>query len=72
MNIAVVIYSVIWAAEEDYVWFWRECSLNLPKCVYVHEITRDQASSTEFFLNESLQNTFPNNVLISKFHDECG
>ncbi len=24
------------------------------------------------FLNESLQTAFPNNVLISKFHDECG
>ncbi len=25
-----------------------------------------------FFLNESLQTAFPNNVLISKFQDECG
>ncbi len=39
-------------------------------------IIRDPASppeevSTRFF-NESLQIAFPNNVLISKFHDECG
>ncbi len=27
----------IWAAEdaEDYVCFWRECALDLPKCVYL-------------------------------------
>ncbi len=24
------------------------------------------------FFNESLQIAFPNNVLVSKFHDECG
>ncbi len=40
------------------------------------QIIRDTASSTEevskVFLNESLQTAFPNNVLISKFHDELG
>ncbi len=39
-------------------------------------IIRDPDSSTEevskVFLSESLQIAFPNNVLISKFHDECG
>ncbi len=38
-------------------------------------IIRDPASPPEEvsirFLNESLQTAFPNNVLISKFHDEC-
>ncbi len=40
------------------------------------QIIRDPASPTEDweqgFLNKYLQITFPNNVLISKFHDECG
>ncbi len=39
-------------------------------------IIRDPASPTEEVsirvFNESSQITFPNNVLISKFHDECG
>ncbi len=39
-------------------------------------IIRDPASPTEvsmiFFFYESLQIAFPNNVLVSKFHDECG
>ncbi len=40
------------------------------------QIIRDAALSTEevsirVFI-ESLQIAFPNNVLISKFHDECG
>ncbi len=40
-------------------------------------IIRDPVSSTstseyKVFLNESLQIDFPNNVLISQFHDECG
>ncbi len=37
------------------------------------QIIRDPASpavSVRFF-NESLQIAFPNNVLVSKFHDEC-
>ncbi len=29
-------------------------------------------SEFKCFLNESLQTAFPNSVLISKFHDECG
>ncbi len=40
------------------------------------QIIRDPAPSTEEVsirvFNESLQIAFPNNVLISKFHDECG
>ncbi len=49
--------------------------------IYLHvsifaRIIRDPASPTEEvsvrFFNESLQIAFPNNVLISKFHDECG
>ncbi len=40
------------------------------------QIIRDPASPTEEVslrvFNESLQMAFPNNVLISKFHDECG
>ncbi len=36
----------------------------------------DPASPTEEvsirFFNESLHIAFPNNVLVSKFHDECG
>ncbi len=39
-------------------------------------IIRDPASPTEEVskrvFNESLQIAFPNNVLISKFHNECG
>ncbi len=39
-------------------------------------INRDPVSPTEEVsirvFNESLQIAFPNNVLISKFHDECG
>ncbi len=39
-------------------------------------IIHDPSSPTEevstSFLNESLQTTFPNNVLIGKFDDECG
>ncbi len=38
-------------------------------------IIRDSASPPEElsirFFNESLQIAFPNNVLVSKFHDEC-
>ncbi len=33
MNIAVVIYTRHLSAVEDYVLFWRECALYLPKCV---------------------------------------
>ncbi len=49
--------------------------------IYLHasifaRIIRDPASPTEEvsvrFFNESLQIAFPNNVLVSKFHDECG
>ncbi len=49
--------------------------------IYLHvsmfaRIIRDQASPSEEvsvrFFNESLQIAFPNNVLISKFQDECG
>ncbi len=43
-------------------------------CMFAR-IIRDPASPPEEvsirFLNESLQTAFPNNVLISKFHDEC-
>ncbi len=39
-------------------------------------ITHDPASPTEELsirvFNESLRITFPNNVLVSKFQDECG
>ncbi len=39
------------------------------------QIIRDPASPPEEvsvrFFNESLQITFPNNFIISKFHDEC-
>ncbi len=37
------------------------------------QIIRDPASPPEEvrFFNESLQIAFPNNVLVSKFHDEC-
>ncbi len=69
MNIAVVIYAhQSKAADEDYVWFWRECVLDLPKCVYVHL----QKKLAQGFLKESLQTVFPNNVQLSKFHEECG
>ncbi len=40
------------------------------------QIIRDPSSPTEevsiCFFYESLQIAFPNNVLVSKFHDECG
>ncbi len=39
-------------------------------------IIRDPASPTEevsiCFFNESLQIAFPNNLLVSKFHNKCG
>ncbi len=69
MNIAVIIYSVIWAAEEENVWFWRECALDLPKCVYVrasHSWSSLQKKWVQGVLNVSLQTAFPNNVLIGK------
>ncbi len=59
------------AAEEDYVCF---CALDLHKCVFV----RANHSWSGFIYRRSeykvfkwiLANPFPNNVLISKFHDE--
>ncbi len=74
MSIAVVIYSRHLSAEEDYVWFWRECALDRPKCVCSRESfviqLHLQKKWVQGFLNESLQIAFYNNVLISKFHDE--
>ncbi len=77
MNITWSFTPVIWAAEEDYVWFWRESALELPKCVYVranHSWSSFIYRRSEYkvFLNESLKTAFPNNELISKFHNECG
>ncbi len=79
MNIAVVIYS--WHVSR-----WRRSGLRLflkgmrpliclNASMFV-QIIRDLASPTaEVSLrvfNEPFQIAFPNNVLISKFHDECG
>ncbi len=36
-----------------------------------HPASPPEEVSVRFF-NESLQITFPNDVLVSKFHDECG
>ncbi len=69
MNIAVVIYSRHLSAEEDYA-----TSIYLNASMFT-QIIRDPASPTEevstrFFLL-ILQTAFPNNVLVSKFQDEC-
>ncbi len=68
MNIAVVIYSRHLSAEEDYA-----TSIYLNASTFT-QIIHDPASSTEvstrFFLL-ILQIAFPNNVLVSKFQDEC-
>ncbi len=62
MNIEVVIYSQHLShwRRSDYLCFWRECSPDLPKCVYVH--TNLEEVSVRFFY-ESLQIAFPNSVL---------
>ncbi len=70
MNIAVVITPVIWAAEEDYD------EGNAPS-IYLNAsmFSANHSWSSfiyrrieyKFFLNESLQTAFPDNVLISKF-----
>ncbi len=79
MNIAVVIYS-------RHLSRWRCSGLRLflkgmRPLIYLNasmfaRFIRDPASPTEEVsirvFNESLQIAFPNNVLISKFHDECG
>ncbi len=61
-------------------WITFVCEGNAPP-IYLNasifaQISRDPASPPEevsmFFFNESLQIAFPNNVLVSKFHDECG
>ncbi len=77
MNIAVVINSwhlSCWRCRGlTLLSFWRECAdPDLPKCVCLRKIIRDPASSTEevsirVFFYESLQITFPNNVLVSQF-----
>ncbi len=77
MNIAVFIYTFTSNVYQDYAWFWRECALDLPKCVYVQRESfviqlHLQKKWVQGFLNESLRIAFPNNELISKFHDECG
>ncbi len=67
MNIAVVIYSVIWAAEEDYIWFWRESALDLPKCIYV--CTNHSWSS--FIYRRSEYNVFKKNLCKPPFLIMC-
>ncbi len=70
MNIAVVIYS-------RHLSRWRRSGLHLfmNASIFTQRI-RDLASPPEEvsvrFFNESLQIAFPNNVLVSKFHDERG
>ncbi len=48
---------------------------DLPKGIYVWQIIHDPVSPTQEvsirYFYESLQTAFPNNVLVSKFHDEC-
>ncbi len=79
MNTAVLIYS-------RHLSHWRRSGLHLfmkgmRPPIYLNvsifaRIIRDPASPPEEvsvrFFYESLQIAFPNNVLISKFHDECG
>ncbi len=76
MNIAVIIYSRHHIEDaENYFCFWRECALNQPKCIYdstnLSWYSFTYRSEYKFFY-EYLQIAFPNNVLVSKFHDECG
>ncbi len=70
MNIAVVIYlrlkRIAFGSEGNAPSIYINASM-------FARIIHDPASPPEEgFLNESLQIAFPNNVLISKFHDECG
>ncbi len=79
MNIAVVIYS-------RHLSRWRHSGLHLflkgmSPLIYLNasmfaQIIRDPASPTEEVsirvFNESLHIAFPNNVIVSKFHNECG
>ncbi len=57
---------------DDYVCFWRECAPDLLKCVYVLResfvIQLHLQNKRVYVFYESLQITFPHNVLVSKFH----
>ncbi len=78
MNIAVIIYSRT-SELLKMQWITFVCEGNAPPIyLYASMFTRiipDPASHPEEvsvrFFNESLQITFPNNVLVSQFHDEC-
>ncbi len=75
MNIAVVIYS-------RYLRCWRRSGLllflkgmcpDLPKCAYVYaNYLWSEEVSVRYLFYEFLQIACPNNVQVSKFHNECG
>ncbi len=66
----------IWAAEDRVLMFVFEGNAIYINASMFGRIIRDPASPPEEVSikeqNESLQTAFPNNVLISKFNDECG